>query len=729
MEKIVSDLTVVGGGVSGMTAALAAARHGLKVALVQDREVLGGNISSECEAGFGSGSVNASYYARESGISDEIKLRLYHANPRYIIKEDYYLIDDTLQQIIMEEPNIRLFLGTAVYEVETEETDGKRRVVSATGFCSRAQKHYTFHSPLFVDASGDGIVAFKSGAEFRMGREAKSEYGEPKGREVADDGKMGSCILFNVGKANHPVPFVKPDYAYDLEEDDLLKYFDRPETGRRLPTQFDGMTGLWWLSVGGTQDTIGDSYEIDIELKKLLYGYWNYVKNSGKYPQSANYYLRWIAPFGAKRESRRFYGDYVLTQNDICQGIRHEDDVSTGGWSVDCHDPAGIYGMEPTSIFADVPAMYNIPYRCMYSRNVENLFLAGRIVSASHLALGSLRVVQTLAAMAQAVGNAAALCKEHNCLPRDIYTHHRDTLRYQLQRDGQYIIGYPEDCGLASDAKVTASSTRKLENMDLDHPLPLTDGYCLPIPTENGVLDSLEIYVRNDAKEDRVLRYEIWENDIVHTYRHKTQLMTGSVTVPLQSAGWQKLPVNLTGIAGKKAYVMIQAAEDLSLYGSHIHVTGVPCFRVVNRSLRRMEGSIAFRNVLPEQNLYRPENVVNGTFRPVGVPNVWVAESNREECLTLTFPETKTVREIDLTFNAELWNQSVALGEPVKHMVKSFDVVLYQGDQEVKRIPVREHFQHHYRTAFEAVACDRIDLEIHENYGSAYIEVFGVKVF
>jgi len=729
MENIVSDLTVVGGGIAGIAAAVTAARHGMRVALVQDREVLGGNVSSECQVSYGSGAINASFYARESGISDEIKQRLFHANPRFRIKEEYYLIDDTLLQIVNDEPNISLFLGCSIYDVETKEKNGCIRILSVSGFCARTQKMYVFSSPLFTDASGDGFLGYQSGAEYREGREAKEEYGETLAPETADSGKMGSCILFNVAKADHPVPFRKPEFAYDYVKDGILTYANRPQTGRELPSQFDGMTGLWWLSYGGLRDTVRDAYEIDWELKKLVYGYWDYVKNSGKYPGTENYYLRWVAPFAAKRESRRFLGDYVLSQRDISEGLRHEDDVSTGGWSLDCHDPGGIYGEGGVSLFGHVPAIYNIPYRCMYSVNVENLFFAGRIVSATHLALGSLRVVQTLAAMAQAVGSAAVLCKKYDCSPREIAGSHCRELQTMLQKDGQYIIGLPEDCGVAAEAVITASSERRLENIDIRRLIPMEWQYCLCIPSDSGVLESLEVYIQNSGNDKTVLDYEIWDHPIVNTYAVKNHRMTGSAEIPAGFTGWVKLDIGLYDLAGKKAYLVLSANTQLMTASSLDHITGAPTFRYSHGHLGRCVENIAFRCILPEENLYAAGNVVNGISRPFGIPNVWAAESNCNEFLQFDFKECKEIREIQLVFNCQYWKIDLNVGETMEQMIPSFRIEFFLQNRSISCMEVHDHYLPVYKASVTPIQCDSVKITFPETNGSPYTEFFTVKMF
>lgn len=728
-EIITSDLTVIGGGVAGITAAVSAARLGLKVALVNDRDVLGGNMSSECKVSYGSGATNKSYYARESGIADEIRMRLYHANPRFFPKEDYYLVDDTLLNIVMDEPNISLFLNCSVYDTETEEINGGTIIKNVKGFCSRSQRYYTFESTYFTDASGDGAVAYGSGAEFKEGREAKDEYGESLAPDKTDNMRMGSCILFNVAKSDHEIPFVKPSFAYDYEKDGILAFVNRPETGRELPESFDGMTGLWWLSYGGAGDTIKDTAEIDIELKKLVYGYWDYVKNSGKYTGVENYYLSWVAPFASKRESRRFTGDYVLTQNDIQRCKRHFDDVSTGGWSIDCHDPMGVYGSDKTSLFGCVPAMYNIPYRIMYSKNIKNLFLAGRIVSATHLAIGSLRVMQTLGAMAQAVGTAAYLCKKYSCNPCDITTEHISELQEVLQKNGQYIIGLKENCGFAENARVYASSEKKNENLFIDTGITLENDFCQTIPTKNGKIESFEILAENKSDTECELSYRLYDNPISGGYIPMNFIKGGKIKMMPHSKEWVKININLDKICGNVLYFTVDKTDDAVLYGTLNHITAAPAFEIVGGNPERTEKTAAFRNVLPEENLYSAENVINGISRPVGIPNAWIAETAENESITFEFEKKININEIQLVLNAELQRDCFLPERPVKQLVKEYDVIISLNGKTVATKNVRDNFIPLSRTYYNNVSADKIEFKFKQSCGGKFTEVFAVKIF
>ena len=579
-RRIESDLTVVGGGIAGLCAALSAARQGLRVTLVECRDVLGGNASSENRVHMnGAGNASHSYYAREGGIADEIKLTVFHQNPRYNFKDDYELSDMALLSLALAEENLTLFLGTAVNEVRTEGG----RVCEVYGYRHRTEEHFVFSSPLFADASGDGVVAAAAGAKFRHGREAQSEFDEPLAEEEGDPYTMGSSILFTVGRADHPIPFVAPAFAYDYKKDGILPYCERPETGRSLPKKLDGVDGIWWLSTGGMDNTVTDHEKIDLELKKLVYGFFDYVKNSGDYENTENYYLKWVASAPAKRESRRFEGDYMISQRDLADQTDFPDAVATGGWSLDIHDPGGIYGAGKTSKFGPIHGMYNIPYRIMYTRDIENLFLCGRIVSATHVALGSLRVMQTLGAMAQAVGTAAVLCRREGLLPRDI---NRPDLMRELQerlvRDGQYIAGRREDVGLAADARISASATAAFENTHTDHLFPLTRAYALALPVPSGRLESVELALHNESDEPRSLHLRLCASYAQDTYETAEQLAELTLVLPPRADGFFPAVFNCKDIPNSLALIHFDAAQDVSFYATKQHITGAPCFFVHN---------------------------------------------------------------------------------------------------------------------------------------------------
>ncbi|MEZ4717683.1 MAG: FAD-dependent oxidoreductase [Caldilineaceae bacterium] len=372
------DLTVIGGGLAGVCCAITAARAGISVTLIQDRPVLGGNASSEVRLwvlGATSHMGNNNRWAREGGVVDELLVENMFRN-----KEGNPLIFDTiLLEKVTQEPNITLLLNTAVYEVEKAGAD---TIAAVSAFCSQNSTKYVVRAPLFCDASGDGVVAFLAGAAFRMGAESQDEFGEKFAPDAAYGELLGHSIYFYSKDVGRPVRFVPPSFALDdITKVPRYRHFNTATVGCRL----------WWIEYGGRLDTVHETETIKWELWKVVYGVWNYIKNSGEFPDAANLTLEWVGHIPGKRESRRFEGPYMLTQQDIVEQRHFDDAVSFGGWSIDLHPADGVYSPRPGCDQWHAKGIYQIPYRCLYSKNIRNLFLAGRIVSVSHVAFGSTR--------------------------------------------------------------------------------------------------------------------------------------------------------------------------------------------------------------------------------------------------------------------------------------------------------------------------------------------------
>ncbi len=404
-DNLTTDLVVVGGGLAGVCCAVTAARQGLRVTLIQDRPVLGGNSSSEVRLwvlGATSHMGNNNRWAREGGVIDEVLVENMWRN----VEGNPVVFDSILLELVSLEPRITLLLNTAVYEVEMSD---RSTIRLAKAFCSQNQTFYVVEAPLFVDASGDGILGFLSGAEFRMGAEAASEFNEPLAGSEETKELLGHSLYFYTRDTGRPVNYVAPSFALgDITTIPRFRELRVADTGCRL----------WWLEYGGNLDTVHQTEEIKWELWRVAYGVWNYIKNSGNFPEAENLTLEWMGTIPGKRESRRFIGDTILTQNDIVGQSVHADAVSFGGWAIDLHPADGVFSSQPGCTQWHAKGVYQIPFRSMYSRNVDNLFITGRLISATHIAFGSTRVMATCAHNGQAVGVAAALCKEQGLLPR-----------------------------------------------------------------------------------------------------------------------------------------------------------------------------------------------------------------------------------------------------------------------------------------------------------------------
>ncbi len=399
------DFCVVGGGIAGMLAAIAAARHGLRVALMHDRPVLGGNASSEIRMWI-CGAGSRVPYLQETGILEEIALENMRRNPA----RNYSVWDALLYEKVRFEPNITLFLNCACCKAEMAGA----RIVSVTGFQLTTYTWQTVQAELFADCSGDSILAPLTGAEHRIGREAKSEFGEEFALEAADSHTMGMSLLLQAREVGHAVEFTPPPWAYDFTTDSEMH--DKPHTMLQ-----DLNTNFYWIELGGTGDSIHDTEEIRDELLRIAFGCWDHMKNHGDHG-AANWELEWVGFLPGKRESVRYVGDYILTQHDVESAAAFPDEVAYGGWQIDNHLPGGfeLSGSGGSHLQKRrLSEPYGIPLRSLYSANIENLMFAGRNISATHVAFSTTRVMGTCGVMGQAIGTAAAVAVAGGFSPRE----------------------------------------------------------------------------------------------------------------------------------------------------------------------------------------------------------------------------------------------------------------------------------------------------------------------
>lgn len=440
-HELSADVVVVGGGLTGVCAAIAAARHGASVILIQDRPVLGGNTSSEVRVhATGADASGARPHAREGGIMEEIRLTEAMRNPQRCA-ENWDLV---LWEWVTREPRLTLLLNTICHGVEMNGA----RIAKVLAARESTEDRFILAAPLFIDCTGDGRLGAEAGADFRSGREGHDEHGEPDA-QGPDTKTMGSSLMFCAKDMGVPVPFTPPPWAYVFETDDDLPHRTHNELSH----------GYWWIEYGGELDIIKDAEQIRDHLLACLMGIWDHVKNRGRHGAD-NWALTWFSFVPGKRESRRLLGDHILTQNDLLNTVDFADAVAHGGWPIDTHPPGGIHSTEPPATFLTTVDVYGIPLRSLYSRNVENLFCAGRCASQTHMAMASTRVACTCAVMGQAAGTAAAICVEHGCLPRQAASGHIIQIQQTLLRDDQFIPGVAnaDPLDLARSAQVTASS-------------------------------------------------------------------------------------------------------------------------------------------------------------------------------------------------------------------------------------------------------------------------------
>ena len=382
-ERVDADFVVVGGGLPGTCAAVAAARRGLRTVLVQDRPVLGGNASAEIRV----------WCAGEARYDLVRELRSTFMNREAALEQS----DARRMRIVRETPNLEIRLSTRAFGVEKRADGGIAAVKALDLVHNRAVR---FAAPLFVDATGDGWVGFWAGADFRMGREGKAEFGESFAPEAADGDTLGASLMWTSADGNAPVPFEAP----------WAEPFAQGE---------EAVNGEWNWEYGIHREMIAEGEAIRDRLLLAIYGAFSRAK---KRKVNANRVLDFCPYLLGKRESRRLLGDWVLSEKDVTEKRKFDDAIATGSWSVDLHYDDCKKGVDfLTTCRQPHYGRYWIPYRSIYSRNVPNLFMAGRCFSCTHVGLGSPRVICTLAQLGVAAGEAAALCKMRGCGPRGVW--------------------------------------------------------------------------------------------------------------------------------------------------------------------------------------------------------------------------------------------------------------------------------------------------------------------
>ncbi len=744
--RLEADLVVVGGGMAGTCCALTAARAGIRVVLVQDRPVLGGNASSEVRLwmlGATSHMGNNNRWAREGGVVDEIYVENTYRNP----EGNPVLFDTILLEKVTQEPNITLLLNTAVDEVVKASAD---RIDSLRAFNSQNQTRYALSAPLFCDASGDGVVGFLAGAAFRMGAEAHAEFGEKFAPSVEYGELLGHTIFFFSRDTGKPVRYIPPRYALDdIRQIPRYHHFSPSTTGSHL----------WWIEYGGRLDTVRETEKIKWELWRVIYGAWNHIKNSGEFPEAETHTLDWVGLIPGKRESRRFEGAYMLRQQDIVEQRVFDDAVSFGGWAIDLHPADGVFSEKPACNQWHARGIYQIPYRCLYSRNISNLFLAGRIISASHVAFASTRVQATCANSAQAAGMAAALCVRRHCQPSDLAK--ADGLRAlqtELLRAGQFIPGVrlhdPDD--LARRATITASSRMQLASLPPDGPVvPLANSWAQMLPAGAG--RAPRVTFTANVTQPTILRVELRTSNRPDNYTPDMLLRT--CDVPLDAGEQQPIIADFPVTIDEPRYLFycLRRNPAVSILASQTRLTGILSATQKENPLvsnhgaqvspedigvesfefwcpqRRPEGHNLAVTINPPLDLFAPENVVNGVARPTDQPNAWVAAFDDPlPTLTLQWDAPQTIARIELSFDTDFDHpmETVHWGHPER--VMPFCVKHYRLRDAAGRILVEKTDNHQTRNTIvldQATTTTRLQVELLGSHGPVPAALFQVRCY
>lgn len=747
-EIVQSDITVVGGGLAGVCAAVAAARLGQTVSLVQNRPVLGGNASSEIRVWVcGATSHGVHRNARETGIMGELFVENQYRN----IDGNPYIWDLIVLEKVKAEPNITLFLNTDVHEVDASGEDNNRTIQAVTGWMMGSERRIRFESKVFLDCTGDGLVGFLAGAKFRIGREAQEEFNEEWAPLVPDDITLGSTLLFYTKDVGRPVKYIAPSFAKDITQTSIPM--------KRVIRSGDNGCAYWWIEWGGEHDTVHDNERIRDELSSVIYGIWDYIKNSGKF-DSANLTLEWIGSIPGKREYRRFVGDYVLNQNDVIAQELFEDRVAFGGWSIDLHPPQGMYATAKGSKHMHMDGSYHIPFRSLYSSNVSNMLMAGRNISASHVAFGTTRVMATCAVIGEAAGTGAALCAEKGISPRVLHSEHLSTLQQTLLRQDASILGVAnaDEADLVRSAALTASST--LTELALVHSAGVYSlkthlGLLVPV---DPFMDGIDLLV--DATEDTELTVELWSTGKPQNYVPHS--LVTSVVVPVTAGDQQWIAAGLKWEPEKaqNAFIILKSNPVLSVHQSDRPQSGVLSFKYDSASFKEsvdygdmhhhqpvvdwtphgfIRKPLCFRLHAPT-SAYDAGKAADGFKRPYGGPHLWssagLGTAEAPEWLEARWSEDQLIRSVHVTFNDDVNEDLINLHhhrtefEVLPELVKDYKLqTLSQGEWTTIAEGQSNHTRHHVHVLDAPVSTSRLRVVVEATNGAPRVEIMEVRCY
>ena len=629
MREVTAELAVVGAGPAGVCAALAAARLGVRTVLIGNRPVLGGNSSSEIRVWTRGAAGAGSLFAEEMGVWGRLKLENLYKNP----EANPIFWDEILLDAVLAQEDLQLFLNTDVTEVELEG----RRIASVSGAQQGTEARLRFRADYFVDATGDGTIGAKAGLAYRRGSQRVAGGGPETDGEL-----LGSSILYYTRREDHPVRFIPPAYAYGMEEVERLV-----GTGGRVVSERLSGSDCWWFEYGGARDTISAAQDIAIELKRLVLGVWNYIKNSGRFDADCCT-LDWIGSLPGKRESRRMETEYLLTREDLLEGRQFPDGAFYGGWYMDLHPAGGILDSQADSCIQIPVHVYQIPLRCLYQREVPNLLFAGRNIGTERDAFASSRIMNTCALSGQAAGTLAAACAARGRPPAELSPAEIEEIRQTLLREDMFIPGVgAEDGGdLAWRARIWASSAHDGQTGALDGGLELTDGAFAVFPGVIGGRAVLTLRSETAARLTGELQSAMLPS------RFLAGRDEGRFAWDLE-AGEQRVELTVPeGCGGRFCALRFDDAPGVSLALTAEGRTGFLCGRE-----RRPEYTFPAIQYRPEDGgeLYAPRQVVSGCSRPWGRPNQWcAAPSDRDPWLRLDWPAPAAIGELRLYLDPDL---------------------------------------------------------------------------
>lgn len=767
-QRYTCDVLVIGSGVSGYCAAIQAGRLGCRTILIEKDEVLGGNGGPNLGVGI-TGADRYNHYATETGIIQETQeegawvqgfTQVIAGQMPYNISRRY----EAVIQQFLEEAGVQVLKRHYARRPIVGDDGAIRAVIVEDLAAFQTVRIDVQH--VVIEGSGDGEIGALAGADYDVGSEAQSEFGERSAPEVRTNRVQGTSLVAIAQKTDHEVVYIPPPgvgkhvpRVWQGRISSYLYHHDRWLTG-----PVGGVKFLYITEAGGGRDTIRDDGRIYELLLRQLWAEWDHIKNGPHREDARNWDLLWVSPKAGKRESRRFLGDVIVTQTDAEAGRRFEDDIAYGGHDLDDHKPLG----EGGNIYAhSVPPIYGIPYRACYSRNVPNLLLAGRLISATHIAHSSTRLMRTGGAIGQAVGYAAALCCKYGCTPRAVHAEHLNELLDGLLALDVSILGrpLPAQGDLARQANASASSELRFNDQAPGEFAPLIARAGVVLWDWPSVLEQVEVYLRNPTDQPQPLTLTAYRTHsdrkwkTMEEYEHFgrndladpafAELASVPAVVPSGHDGWFAIRFPAALAAGAKDMVtdddrlllafsvnedlqwaLAQRESPIAEMVEHSH------FSPEWRSLKCM----ATMRLTPAPGLGEAANAINGFHRRFSrAPlNMWISdpEQGLPQELTLSWPTTQEFDGVCVTFDNLTrlrHDQPWECGRRVLPiLVESYELAAWCDGAWQTLAAVSGNYHRFRQHRFASVKADKLRLCVLATHGGAAAagaRVYEVQVF
>ncbi len=696
-----------------MCAALAAARLGMPVVLAGNRPVLGGNSSSEIRVWMRGATGAGNLFSEEMGVLGQLKMRNQYING----DGNPVFWDDVQLDEVLAEPNITLLLNTELCSLTMEQD----RIKSVRGVQLGSEIHWDIAADWYIDCTGDGTLGYYAGVPYSVGQAHFSgESNDDAGEAV--NGLLGNTIFYYVRHTDHPVPFVPPRYAYSMEVVEGLI-----NRGGRVVNEKQSGSDYWWFEYGGLGDTIEEHQSTGMELRRLVMGVWNYIKNSGKF-DAGHLTLEWVGSFPGKRESRRLDGAHILTRRELLAGANREDGAFYGGWYMDDHPSEGFQTQEDSCVQVPVN-IYEIPFSCLYHPTVKNLFFAGRDIGVSREVFFSSRVMNTCALSGQAAATLACVCNRLGADTSQMPTQAVRQAKQLLQREDMLLFTWMEDSHeLGREAETAVSSVWSGVCPADGAGLPADQQIFLTVP---GRLSTARLWL--SAAEDTTLNGTWYLSPLPSRYCPGQPV--GQLSLPVRK-GESCVSLPVPQVEQGFCTLMLEPAPGVVLATSKLKLPGVlmgyPTDPHYHTPVLRLEG------------LYTGEHLTEPYNRPWNGPNAWVPADNKEQWATLTWKQSRPIREVRVYFDPDLSmelpstrTQHIAPshlfagreGMPPQ-LVRDFTLWLRQEGQWVKYWDIQDNWKRMAVLVLpENTRTDSLKLELKRTWGGSPGAVYGIRVY